>query len=52
MDWLIFTGAIALLFSPLFAGIAFDETDPKGSVMAAACAIGCASLLPILMAFV
>ena len=48
MDWLILAGFAAALLSPMFIGISFEETDTKGSVLAAACAIACLSILPLL----
>lgn len=41
IEWILFIGIIAALISPLFVGIAFDETDPKGYRRACACALAC-----------
>lgn len=49
IQWLLFIGAIAMLFTPLFVAIAFDESDPTTSVSAAGAAVFCAYLLPVLL---
>ena len=51
-QWLLFVGALGWLLSPVFVGIAFDETNLKGSLHAAACAVVCLSILPLLNVFI